>query len=523
MWTRERTLYLLIFALLLPALLTNLGLMSLIGDEGIRTLVALEMDRSGNYIAPTLHGELYYKKPPLFNWILLGVFKLTGAETEFTARLTTVFFLLIYAATIFHFARKHVSDGVAALTAFALITCGRMLFYDSLLALIDTCFSWAIFLNFMLTYRLFKRQQWWTLMLVTYALTAAAFLLKGLPALVFQAVTLLTLFIWKKEFRRLFHLPHFAGIGLLTLILGAYYGAWSQYGDLWELFGVIFNESSQRTAVNYGWGATFLHLFTFPFELVYHFLPWSLLVLCLFVRGAWQRVRANEFVHYCLLIFFTNLIVYWTSVEVYPRYLLMHVPLFFLVGFYLLNEQSKTRSWAARTLEILFGVLTVGCALGAIGLVFVPLRVYVPFRIEKAVLLVALFGVLTWFYLRWQPQRMLTFVAVLLVFRLAFDWFVLPDRLRHDWGTEVRLSVLHLAKTYANEPLYIYRDSDIKFTNGFYLTTARGEIVPRVYENFDSTGYYIFDPQEYAMERFEVIDDLKLRDEQGWLLVGKLK
>ena len=39
-------------------------------DEAIRSLVALEMKLSGNLITPTLHGEYYYNKPPLYNWIL---------------------------------------------------------------------------------------------------------------------------------------------------------------------------------------------------------------------------------------------------------------------------------------------------------------------------------------------------------------------------------------------------------------------------------------------------------------------
>ena len=60
--------------LLLPALLINLGLMTFIDDEAIRALVALEMKWSGNFITPTLHGEYYYNKPPLFNGILLVFF-----------------------------------------------------------------------------------------------------------------------------------------------------------------------------------------------------------------------------------------------------------------------------------------------------------------------------------------------------------------------------------------------------------------------------------------------------------------
>ena len=57
-----------ILVLLLPALLINLGLLTLINDEAIRGLVALEMQISGNYITPTLNGAFYYNKPPLYNW-----------------------------------------------------------------------------------------------------------------------------------------------------------------------------------------------------------------------------------------------------------------------------------------------------------------------------------------------------------------------------------------------------------------------------------------------------------------------
>ena len=68
--------------LVLPALLVNLGEQSLIGDEGIRSLVAFEMLESGDFIQPTLNGENYYKKPPLYNWILAAVFTLAGRADE---------------------------------------------------------------------------------------------------------------------------------------------------------------------------------------------------------------------------------------------------------------------------------------------------------------------------------------------------------------------------------------------------------------------------------------------------------
>ncbi|MBK8555132.1 MAG: hypothetical protein IPL65_04875 [Lewinellaceae bacterium] len=57
----DRQLMWLAVGLALPAFLLNLSQMSFIGDEAIRSLVALEMDLSGDYIKPTLNGVAYFK------------------------------------------------------------------------------------------------------------------------------------------------------------------------------------------------------------------------------------------------------------------------------------------------------------------------------------------------------------------------------------------------------------------------------------------------------------------------------
>ena len=57
----------------LPALLINLGLLTLISDEPTRGLVSLEMMIYGDYLVPTLNGMPYTNKLPLFNWILIAI------------------------------------------------------------------------------------------------------------------------------------------------------------------------------------------------------------------------------------------------------------------------------------------------------------------------------------------------------------------------------------------------------------------------------------------------------------------
>lgn len=56
--------------LFLPAYLLNLNMVQLIRDEAIRAIVAFEMIQSGDFITPTIGGQPYLMKPPLFNWII---------------------------------------------------------------------------------------------------------------------------------------------------------------------------------------------------------------------------------------------------------------------------------------------------------------------------------------------------------------------------------------------------------------------------------------------------------------------
>ena len=63
-WPKERIYFALIILCSIPVLLLNLGSPAFIEDESIRGLVALEMELSGNNIAPTLNGEYYFKKHP---------------------------------------------------------------------------------------------------------------------------------------------------------------------------------------------------------------------------------------------------------------------------------------------------------------------------------------------------------------------------------------------------------------------------------------------------------------------------
>jgi 4-amino-4-deoxy-L-arabinose transferase-like glycosyltransferase len=204
----KRWLYLVAILLLFPALFINLGLMSFIDDEAIRALVALEMKLSGNYIVPTMHGAFYYSKPPLFNWLLILFYNLGGVVNEWTTRIPTVLALMGYGFTIYYFFRKHFDKYTAIVNAFLLITCGRILFWDSMLGLIDITYSWVTFTAFMVVFHEFKKGNHLRLFAISYFLTAIGFMLKGFPSILFQGFTLITWFLVQRQFKQLFTWKH---------------------------------------------------------------------------------------------------------------------------------------------------------------------------------------------------------------------------------------------------------------------------------------------------------------------------
>jgi 4-amino-4-deoxy-L-arabinose transferase-like glycosyltransferase len=89
----------LLLALVAALLAFRLGAVPLIGpDEPRYTRVAVEMHRSGEWVRPTLQGEPWLEKTPLFYWLAGAAFSVLG-ETEAAARVPSVLAALLLVGT----------------------------------------------------------------------------------------------------------------------------------------------------------------------------------------------------------------------------------------------------------------------------------------------------------------------------------------------------------------------------------------------------------------------------------------
>lgn len=497
--------------LCLPAFLLNLDLVAFIGDEAIRTLVALEMKLSGNFIVPTMNGEEYFNKPPLYNWFIYLLSEALGYYGEWPTRLTTLIFLALFAYSVYRYCRREFDSLTAVTMAFMLLTSGRILFWDSMLGLIDICFSWIIYLNFMILYSLGKAQRWKLMFILSYLLFSIAFLLKGLPAFVFQGIAVITALRLHGVLKhRLFSINHWIGIGIGLLPLLAYYSVYASQVSLEQVFSILFDQSMQRTATHHGIWKTVVHVFTFPPEQVYHFLPWSLLVLVVFHPKFLSWIRANDFVRFNFWILLANLPVYWLSVQVYPRYLLMFIPLFNVFAYYIFQEAGQLQPIWWKIIRTVFLSLTAVTAVGCLLMPLFPQVQDLPFIVAIWIIgTLLLSGCLLGMYVD-KARLFLWFALALLVVRGVFDVVVLPIRVQNHRVNICRADCLRLAEKYGHETWVLYGETFTHQVARFYTAGYTNQIIRQVDDTTDRDAVYLVDTRLYPDFSGRIIDSLIL-------------
>ena len=513
--------YNLALLLCIPAFFINLDLITLNEDEAIRALVALEMRLSGDFLTPTLNGTLYYAKPPLYNWILNIFFVLTGQITEFSLRLPTIVFLGFFGWSIYHYSSKYYDRQYAFINTFLFITCGRVLFWDSMLGYIDICYSWITFVNLMVIFHMYQHKKMGRLFFVSTFLAAIGFMLKGFPTIIFQGLSLVVFFGYQKDFKRLFSKAHLLSILLFSGLIVSYYLYYFNANENFKVLDSLLDQSTRRTLMHdqHSIGDFFKHLVSYPFENLYHFFPWSIMIIYLIRKRLWVLIGANEFLKYCTIIFGVNILVYWVSIEVYPRYILMLIPLAFSVFLYFhrIHYMDDSKLYKVFIVFMMLVILT-GAGLSTYFMFWdqvndVAFPVWKSLSISIPLLLIALY-----FY-QHKSQRLISAICALLIIRIGFNFFVLPDRHQNDLATEYKRQAIEIGMKYKDKDLRIFDGTKIDYTSSFYITNTRSKISHRDYEHLES-AYYVIDKSRYQIPLgFEEIEEFQIREQNKILTI----
>jgi 4-amino-4-deoxy-L-arabinose transferase-like glycosyltransferase len=505
---------LLLFAL--PAFFINLGLLPLFADEPTRADVALEMILSGNYAVPTIGGEFYYNKPPLYNWILAGIYQVTGSYSEFVTRLPAIIPMFLFAITIFYSVSYFTKDKrIALVSGMLFLLNGRMLIYDSMLGHIDIFYSWLTFGSFMLIFFFFEKKKWFWLFFTSYFITALAFLCKGLPSVVFQGFTLLALLAYTKNLIKLFSWQHILSGIFCLLIIGGYFYNYYQYNPNIEGYlSTIWDQSSKRTATEFGLIATILHMTLFPLEHLGHLFPASLLLLFCLHKDFIPGIKFNPFLKYVAIVFLANIWVYWLSPQTRPRYLLMLYPLLFIIwshAYYTYKDRLPKTNKVFENILLAIGIVV---CLAVPASLFFGLSLYVPHLELKVILIFILCVLFTWLIYRLHTQKFLGFIGLLLTVRLAFSFFVLPHRAHYKIENQYKHIAIEMGNISKGKQFFFYQyhpgEADIPFHDRliFYIERTRMQKV-KFTEDKTKPGYYftfdrdLKDPDALLIKKYQ--------------------
>ncbi len=516
--------------LAIPAFLINLGLMPFIEDESIRGLVALEMMFSGDFLTPTLGGELYFKKPPLYNWIIALFFSSTDTYTEFVMRMPMVISLFGFGLSIFYFVKKEMGTRQGVMNALLFLTCGRIIIYESMYGLIDITFSWVIYLFFMTLYFQYKKGNLKSLFALSYLLISIAYMLKGLPAIVFLGISFLTFFIYKKQFRLLFSWKQFISLPIIIGIIGGYYYLYGLQNDvdLLKVFEILWTESTRRTPAATGMATTIIHLFTFPLEFLFHFMPLTLLVVVLFRGATRKRIAHHSFLKFNALIFFFNILIYWVSPDIYPRYLLMFVPLFFTVVIYFYEKLRPWRTWHIRFAEWTLFVVGIIITAAFFATPFFGLEDIIEHMWFKVIVIILTLATMMYAYYKQRSLRIMWFALFILVFRIGFNWFIVPHRYAESKDVPCKEASIELAQKTKGEKLvtywnpvkdhtkYYYGKRIINYMNMYYITAERREIL-ETWSHLEPGVVYLMPKRDLKKVDYVRIMDVPAADESYYV------
>ncbi|MBW6489792.1 MAG: glycosyltransferase family 39 protein [Lentimicrobium sp.] len=488
-----------IIILMLPfVLFLNLGLMPLISDEPTRAIVTQEMIISGNYITPTINGEFYYNKPPMFNWILAGFIQLSGRQNEFIHRLPTVISLILMGVILYFFSRKSLGRNYGIITALMWITSARILFWDSFQGLIDITYALVTFASFVALFQYSQHKKWLLMFVITWGLTAVGYLMKGLPSLAFQGFSMLVWLAYEKNLRKLFSWQHLAGISVFLLFIGVYYYNYLQTNSLQDVFATLLDQSNRIKDKDGTFLSWVSHLFVFPFEMIYEFAPWTLLLLLLFVKKIRDLIFRDKLIIFSMLIFLANIFIYWVSADIRPRYLFMLFPLLFIILAKAYQSSQDIKSGISNFLNIAFSVLAFAGTFSLLVYLFwnetkqaTGVWIIIPFLFIIS-LVAAILSI------KQKKHNLLFLIIVLLAVRIGFNTFNLPARYNSYPDADYREGEIITGRIIKGNEAYILGNTPFNHDASFYISRESGQIIKRTWEISENETYYITDEQNLS-------------------------
>ncbi|MBI2999079.1 MAG: glycosyltransferase family 39 protein [Deltaproteobacteria bacterium] len=436
--------------------------------------IARVMLARGEWLIPTINGDLYTDKPILYFWWVLLVSKLLGGVSEWSVRLPSALSAVGLVLTTYALGRDLLGPRQGFLGAVVLATAARVV-WEGRWAHTDMPFTFfftlALYFWARVIFRVGSPKELW----VAYALMGLATLTKGLIGVVLPGLILLSFVAARRQWRSIleWRIPSGAGIFLLVVLPWFVQVSWATEGRWLKEFILVHH--IQRYTAGAGHEQPFYYyLLNFPAD----FLPWTFFLLPAIAASLRARSVVREPMPLFLWLWFGVIFVFFSLSD--TKRALYLLPLFppaaLGIGCYFAGLERGSRvegalyRWAA---HLLFNLLWIaGLSLPVAVWVFQPGALWLSLLPAAAMVGGGLVGLVA--VLRRRPALVFFSAAftVLLTMLFASLWiFPFLDQYKSPKGfaREVKRRVP------PSEPLFVYADTMNDFN--FY---ADREVIPVV-------------------------------------------
>lgn len=491
--------------LFLIALFGRLGTHPLAHEEPRRALIALELLYGDNGAQATLHGENYYRKPPLYNWVITSFYKTTGSTNEWVSRLPSVLSFISIAIFMFWIGAKYVTKELALFAAIIFLAAEDLLLYYSRMAEMDLFYSALTLPVILLPWHYLNKGKTLLFFTIPPVLASLGFLAKGFPSVPFLGISMLCAIILHKRYRLMWSPLILLSILLFILPTLTYFYPQYTAGTLSDSFSVLFGESANR-AGSTGIGQRLLHLIIFPLDTLKGMLPFSVLIFWMF-----RKKGGHSFLRAVLILFIANFAVYLLAPGARLRYVYMLFP---LLG-YLFAETSTylSKDWVKR-----FGNASNGLLL--LSLLF-PISLMFYFQSFDLWLLLTALSIVALYLLRNQRHiTVVSIVAVMCVVRVGVDFVgSRPEVLSDDKAYMEKEDALNLLAEYPDENIYLNSRSEQYYTFSYELTRMSKRILRHNESLDDKNGIYIVRRSAKPKE-LRLLSDFKIGKDTSFILAA---
>lgn len=293
------------------------------GEEARRAIPAREMIASGNYVLPTVWGQPYLNKPPLYFWMIAGVASLTGEVNELSTRLPSVLATILTAIVVYALGVSLFGERAGFFAGLLFLLCLNVIGKGAL-GEIEPALCLAVLSSIALLW--WGRQGRWAALLGSGVLLGAALLLKGPVALLFFAGAGLAIAATGEGWRFLrsarLALPLALGIGLASIWVLLLV----RQPDTQHAFGLWGAEMARSggKSVPAAYGADRL---AFVGAALGAFLPSSLLLALAVGTSSGRALAANPRARFLGIVLATGFGYFLLAPGVRPRYVYPAVPM----------------------------------------------------------------------------------------------------------------------------------------------------------------------------------------------------